>query len=113
LVKHWQLVSIGLWAVNTDKINQVKALQNTGHGITAIVRQTKFSRRTITKWVRLEGLPERNVIAPKPSIPSGFHDHLARRWSDGCTSGRPLLLEIRDLVTGANEPLRIHPIHTN
>ena len=45
----------------------------------------------------LDALPERNVMAPKPNTPSGFHDHLARRWAEGCTSGRALLLEIRDL----------------
>ncbi|WP_408863366.1 ISL3 family transposase [Acidiphilium acidophilum] len=97
LVEHRQLGSIGRRAVNTDKFNQVKALQLSGHRITAIVRQTKFSRRTVTKWVQLDALPERNVMAPKPNTPSGFHDHLARRWAEGCTSGRVLLLEIRDL----------------
>jgi hypothetical protein len=47
--------------------------------------------------VRLDELPERAVMAPKPNTPSGFHDHLARRWAEGCTSGRALLLEIRDV----------------
>jgi len=45
----------------------------------------------------LDELPQRNVMAPKPNTPSGFHDHLSRRWAEGCTSGRALLLEIRDL----------------
>jgi hypothetical protein len=31
--------------------------------------------------MRLDALPERNVMAPKPNTPSGFHDHLARRWA--------------------------------
>jgi hypothetical protein len=97
LAEHRQLVSTGRRAVFTDMFNRVKALQLAGHGVTAIVRQTGFNWRTVAKWVRLDELPERNVMAPKPNTPSGFHDHLARRWAEGCTSGRALLLEIRDL----------------
>ena len=47
--------------------------------------------------MRLDELPQRNVTAPKPNTPRGFHNHLARRWAEGCTSGRDLLLEIRQL----------------
>ena len=85
------------WPVFTDMFNRVKALQLAGHSVSAIVRQTRFHWRTVTKWMGLDALPERNVMAPKPNTPSGFHDHLARRWAEGCTSGRALLLEIRDL----------------
>jgi hypothetical protein len=81
----------------TDMFNRVKALQFAGDSVSAIVRQTRFHWRTVTKWMGLDALPERNVMAPKPNTPSGFHDHLARRWAEGCTSGRALLLEIRDL----------------
>jgi hypothetical protein len=97
LVEHRQLVSTDRGAVFTDMFNRVKALQIAGHGITAIVRQTAFNWRTIAKWVRLDELPERNVMAPKSNTPCSFHDHLARRWAEGCTSGRAWLLEIRDL----------------
>jgi hypothetical protein len=78
-------------------LNWVNALQLAGHGVTAIVRQTRFNWRTITKWMRLDALPERNVMTPKPNSPSGFRDHLSRRWAEGCTSGQALLLEIKDL----------------
>jgi hypothetical protein len=97
LAEHRHLVSTGRRAVFTAMFNRVKALQLAGHGVTAIVRQTGFNRRTVAKWLRLDELPERNVMAPRPNTPSGFHDHLARRWAEGCTSGRALLLEIRDL----------------
>ena len=97
LAEHRQLVSTGRRARYTEMFNRVKALHLTGHGNRAIVRQTGFNWRTVTKWVRLDELPPRNVMAPRPNTPSGFLDHLARRWSEGCTSGRALLLEIRDL----------------
>ena len=97
LAEHRRLVSTGRMARFTDMFNRVKALQSAGDGVLAIVRQTKFHWRTVTKWMRLEELPERNVMAPKSNTPSAFRDHLARRWAEGCTSGRALLLEIRDL----------------
>jgi hypothetical protein len=36
-------------------------------------------------------------MAAKPTTPSGFGEHLARRWNEGCTMGRQLLTEIRPL----------------
>ena len=97
LAEHRQLVSTGRRVIFTDMFNRVKALQLVGRGVTAIVGQTGFNWRTVAKWVRLDELPQRNVMAPKPNTPSGFHNHLARRWAEGCTSGRALLLEIKDL----------------
>ncbi len=97
LVEHRHMVSTGRRAVYTEMFDRVKALQLAGQGVGGIVRQTGFHWRTVSKWVRLDELPQRNVMAPKPNTPSGFHDHLARRWAEGCTSGRDLLLEIRQL----------------
>jgi transposase len=39
----------------------------------------------------------RATMAAKPTTPSGFGEHLARRWNEGCTMGRQLLAEIRPL----------------
>ena len=36
-------------------------------------------------------------MAPRPTTPVAFQDHLARRWAEGCTSGRHLLPEIKRL----------------
>jgi hypothetical protein len=47
--------------------------------------------------VPLDELPERNVMAPKSTTPSKFQTYLSRRWSEGCTTGRDLLLEIKCL----------------
>lgn len=77
--------------------DRVKALQVAGNGICAIVRQTGFNWRTVAKWARLDELPPRNVMAPKPTTPRSFENHLSRRWTEGCTSGRSLLPEIKNL----------------
>lgn len=67
--------------------NRVKALQLAGQGVGAIVRQTGFHWRTVAKWVRLDEPPQRNVMAPKPNTPSGFHDHLGRTGGSGKNLG--------------------------
>ncbi len=100
LVEHRHMVSTGRRAVYTEMFDRVKALQLAGQGVGAIVCQTGFHWRTVAKWVRLDEVPQRNVMAPKPNTPIGFHEHLARRWAEGCTSGRALLLEIRQLGYG-------------
>ena len=56
-----------------------------------IVRQTGFDRRTITKWIRLDVLPDRNASAPKTSSPRYFEEFLSRRWAEGCVRGRQFI----------------------
>ena len=77
--------------------DRVKVLQGAGNGIRAIIRETGFNWRTVAKWVELDELPERNVMAPKSTTPSKFQTYLSRRWAEGCTTGRDLLPEIKCL----------------
>ena len=77
--------------------DRVKILQVAGNGIRAIVRETGFNWRTVAKWAGLGELPERNVMAAKPTTPGNFQNHLSRRWAEGCTTGRDLLPEIKCL----------------
>ena len=80
-----------------DMFDGVKILQGAGNGIRAIVRETGFNWRTVAKWAGLGELPERNVMAAKPTMPGNFQNHLSRRWAEGCTTGRDLLPEIKCL----------------
>ena len=84
LAEHRHPVSTGRRAVYTDMFNRVKALQLAGHGVGAIVCQTGFHWPTVAKWVRLDELPQRNVIAeakhtkrfprtPCPTLGRGLH----------------------------------------
>jgi transposase len=77
--------------------DRVKVLQVAGNGIRAIIRETGFNWRTVAKWVLLDELPERAVMAPKSTTPSKFRTYLSRRWAEGCTTGRDLLPEIKCL----------------
>ena len=97
LAEHRQLAREGRRAVRKSMFDRVKALQVAGNGIRAIIRETGFNWRTVAKWVRLDDLPERNVMAPKSTTPSKFQTYLSRRWAEGCTTGRDLLPEIKYL----------------
>jgi transposase len=77
--------------------DRVKMLQAEGQTTCAIVKETRFNWRTVSKWMPLKLLPPRRVMAPKTTSPVRFSDHLAARWSEGCTTGRHLLSEIRKL----------------
>ena len=97
LAEHRQLAREGRRAVRESMFDRVKALQVAGNGIRAIIHETGFNWRTVAKWVRLDDLPERNVMAPKSTTPSKFQTYLSRRWAEGCTTGRDLLPEIKYL----------------
>jgi hypothetical protein len=97
LAEHRQLGREGRRAARKSMFDRVKVLQVAGNGIRAIVRETGFNWRTVAKWVQLDELPERNVMAPKSTTPSKFQTYLARRWAEGCTTGRDLLPEIKHL----------------
>jgi transposase len=77
--------------------DRVKSLQAAGESLSTIVHATGFNWRTVAKWARLDALPERKVMAPKSTTPTAFRDYLARRWAEGCTTGRHLLPEIKRL----------------
>jgi transposase len=97
LAKHRQLSREGRRTVRKDMFDRVKILQVADNGIRAIVRETGFNWRTVAKWAGLGELPERNVMAAKPTTPGNFKNHLSRRWAEGCTTGRDLLPEIKCL----------------
>jgi hypothetical protein len=101
LVEHRQLVSTGRRAVFMDMFDRVKALQLAGHSVTAIVRQTRFNWRTVVKWVRLDALPERNVMAPKPNTPSGFTTILPDAGPRAARPGGPCCWRSETLATRA------------
>jgi hypothetical protein len=94
LAEHRQLAREGRLAARQWMFDRVKVLQAAGKGIRAIMQETGFNWRTVTKWAPLEELPARNVMAAKSTTPSKFQAYLSQRWAEGCTTGRDLLPEI-------------------
>jgi len=64
--------------------------------VSQIARHLGINRRRIERWVRLDTLPERNRMEPRPGMVEWFRDYLQQRWAAGCRHGRTLLAEIRE-----------------
>ena len=72
LVEHRKAISAGRGARLEDKFNRLKTLQASGANVSAIIRETGFHGRTVNKWMQVEELPPRSVMAPKRNTPASF-----------------------------------------
>jgi transposase len=64
-------------------VTQHEAAQNCGVGI-----------RTIRRWIRARGFPERKIGDRKSTVDQ-FSEYLEQRWKEGCHNGTQLWQEIR------------------
>ncbi len=72
-------------------------LKTTGMRADQIASHLGLNRGRIDRWLRLDTLPERNRMEPRPGMVESFRDYLQQRWQAGCRHGRTLLAEIREL----------------
>ncbi len=104
---HRHLVKQARRDVRQAMFDRVRALRDAGNSLIAIIRETGLNWRTVAKWARLAAFPPRRIMTPKPSSPLYCQEHLARRWAEGCKSGRCLLPEIQRLgYTGSRSHLK-------
>jgi hypothetical protein len=75
--------------------DRIRALYNADRTAREIARERGLGIRRVQRWVRLIELPERNIMAPKPSAPAYHGAYLARRWAEGITKVKWLFEEIR------------------
>jgi hypothetical protein len=101
VTEHRRLANAGRRAARRSRFDQLKILQATGKGLSEIVRETGLNWRTVAKWTRLDILPERGIMAPKPTTPNHFRKYLAQRWAEGCTFGR-------QTATRGDQTARLH-----
>ena len=74
----------------------IQRMKSAGMKVSQIARHLGINRRRIERWVRLDTLPERNRMEPRPGMVGWFRDYLQQRWAAGCRHGRTLLAEIRE-----------------
>jgi hypothetical protein len=75
----------------------IKQMRGAGMKVSQIAKQLGLCRRRFDKWIRLDELPERSRMQPRPGMPESFRDYLRKRWEAGCRHGRTLFAEIRKL----------------
>jgi Transposase len=86
--------------------DRIRALYDADLTIRDIAQELGLGLRRVQRWVRLIELPTRNVMAPKPSTPAYYGTYLARRWAEGVTAVKGLLVEInRRGYTGSHSHL--------
>jgi transposase len=74
----------------------IQRMKSAGMKVSRIARHLGINRRRIDRWVRLDTLPERNRMEPRPGMVEWFRSYLQQRWAAGCRHGRTLLAEIRE-----------------
>ncbi|MEP7307483.1 MAG: transposase [Acidobacteriota bacterium] len=84
-------------ATQLARFRLVKRLQAAGHSAQGIMRETGIGRCYVTKWLRLDDLPERHRMEPRVGMPEFYREYLMRRWAEGCESVRVLMAEIQTL----------------
>lgn len=77
-----------------ETARQMKAA---GLKVSQIARQLGVNRRRLDKWVRLEVLPERSRMVPRPGMVESYRGYLRQRWEAGIRNGRLLFAEIQGL----------------
>jgi hypothetical protein len=84
-------------ATQLARFRLVKRLQVAGHSAQAIMRETGLGRCYVSKWIRLDDLPDRNRMEPRVGMPEFYRAYLLRRWAEGCQSVRVLMGETQTL----------------
>ena len=79
-----------------ELFHTIQRMKRAGMKVSQIARHLGLNRRRIDRWVRLDTLPERNRMEPRPGMVEWFRGYLQQRWAAGCRHGRTLLAEIRE-----------------
>jgi transposase len=78
-------------AARIDRYERLQVLKGQGWTIGAMARELGISRRTIERWNRIDGFPERKPRRDSGSSPlAPYADYLSQRWDQGCHKGLQL-----------------------
>lgn len=80
-----------------ERYQEVCALWEQGISQVAIAQRLQMDRRTVRKFLRADGFPERKERASsrQPRRLDAYGDYLRSRWEQGCHNGLRLLEELR------------------
>lgn len=87
---------------------QAMQLLSCGMSMRMIAKTTGMSSRTLRRWVRADGFPQR-ARSRRKSIVGQFAPYLKRRWEEGCHNTRQLWRELcAQGFNGSSEIVRYH-----
>jgi hypothetical protein len=70
-----------------ERYARLQALKQQGWTIGAIAHELGMSRRTVERWNRVGGFPERKPRRRPPNPLAPYADYLVQRWNEGCHTG--------------------------
>lgn len=76
------------------RYTQVVELHGKGCTVTQMAQITDLDRKTIRKWIKADGFPERTARRRRARKLDPFRTYLQRRWEEGCHNVVPLWREI-------------------
>jgi transposase len=86
-------------AAHVDRYHQARALHEKRADIADIARQVGVSRKTVYRYLRTDGPPERKHPSRNPGdrVLAPYEPYLLKRWAEGCHNGMTLWREICEL----------------
>ncbi len=81
-------------------------MEQVGKGVTQheIARKCGVGIRTIRRWIRARGFPERKTFERKSKV-DRYRDYLEQRWNEGCHNGTQLWHELRERGFDGQSPI--------
>jgi transposase len=79
------------------RYEEVRALHQHGATIRSLAQRFRMHRRTVRRFLRAEGFPERAQPPPRGSSLTRFLPYLEQRWGAGCHNAAVLWREVRVL----------------
>jgi len=77
------------------RYQEVRALHDRGLSARQIARTLGLARRTVRRFLRAEGFPERQPRRPCPTLLTPYEPYLRERWAAGCRNAAQLWREVR------------------
>jgi transposase len=78
-----------------QRFEAVRALHEQGTGVHQIARTLGIGRNTVRRFLRAEGLPERQPRRPGRTFLTPYEPYLRERWDAGCRNIAVLWREVR------------------
>jgi transposase len=77
-----------------DRYERLQALKQQGWTIGAMARELGISRRTIERWSKIDGFPERKPRRRPLNPLAPYAEYLSQRWDQGCRKGLQLWRDV-------------------
>jgi hypothetical protein len=81
-------------ALRMDRYARLQVLKQQGWKFEAIARELGTGRRTIKRWNRVDGFPERKPRRRPPNPLAPYADYVVRRWNESYHTGLQLWREV-------------------